>query len=231
MSIPSFKFLPVQGRLLFMAMLCLTQGCSGGGGGGSPTAPGGGGSNHAPTVNITAAPIRLELGQSSTFTTSASDQDGDQLTFVYTAQNGSIGVSGNTAMSGTISGSARGNAAVKVVASDGHGGSAQAVANLYFFNPNAPSPTISMTGGGCSTFTISSAETLHVLVVVTERVTNQTRHVLNNDFVPGILAAGQSVDITPDDCGHSIGDKWIVSYVVQRPLDGVSFTFMRQWNY
>lgn len=208
---------------------CLAVGCAKGSSS-APTSPGGGG-NHAPSVYITGSPTRLALGSSASFTTTASDQDGDQLTFSYVGQNGSVTVSGNTATSGTFTGAARGNASVIVTASDGHGGTAQATASFYNFSTAAPSPTIAQSGSGCSTFTISSAESLQVLVVVTERISGRQDLVVPNDFTPGLLAAGQSVSITPDDCGHSSGDIWIVSYDVQRPHDGVTFSFTKQWTF
>lgn len=214
--------------LLLTLATSLMLGC--GKGGTSPTAPGGGTSNHAPSVYITGTPTRFPMSSNATFTTTASDPDGDQLSFAYTPQNGTVSVSGSTATSGTLVATTRGNVSLTVTASDGHGGSANATASFYCYSPDQPVISISRISGACSMFTLTVPETLEVTHLWTERVRNGVSHLIDNDFVLGAIPAHQSAFITPDDCEFLAGDSWIVSLTFERPHDGVEFYFSKRWN-
>src|SRR6185503_712597 len=63
-----------------------------------------------------------------------------QLTFSYSAVGGTVASSGPTATAATFTaGSQWGPCSVTVTASDGKGGSTQAIATMYIQNPSAPS--------------------------------------------------------------------------------------------
>jgi hypothetical protein len=80
--------------------------------------------NHNPVINsITADPARINPGGSTTITVSASDLDGDPLSYSYSASIGTVVGSGTTALytAPTTSDTYR----IDVVVSDGNGGTAQ----------------------------------------------------------------------------------------------------------
>ena len=135
-----------------LALTLLLTGC--GGGGSDPTGPGGGGgggggTNHAPTVSINTNTTHLAYGGQATITVSATDVDGDQLAYNYTAAAGTISSSGPTATSATFTaGSQWGAASVTVTVSDGKGGQAQATASMYVRRPDLPHICI-RPGTGC----------------------------------------------------------------------------------
>ena len=209
------------------ALVLIASGCSKSGSSG-PTGPGPNGNNHAPTVYITATPTRLAFGEVASFSVTGADQDGDQLTFAYSGLGGTVTVSGSTATSGTFTaGTARGNASVRVVASDGHGGSANATAGLYVYNPNPPNLGLQVFGSsGCAWFTFTVQESL-LISVTTERFRGQGDLVVGNDFVPGLVLPGTVVTVNPDQCDYQSGDIWRISCSVQRPRDGVSFEVVK----
>lgn len=93
-------------------------GCGGGGGDG-----GGGGANHDPVINsLTAAAPAVWQGGSTQITVSASDPDGDRLTYVWTSNGGSVSGSGATVIfTAPASG---GCFRVNVTVQDGQGGQA-----------------------------------------------------------------------------------------------------------
>lgn len=167
----------------------------------SPTAPGGG--NHAPTIGVNSDKLKLWPSTTAQITVTASDADGDQLTFTYSAVRGTVQASGPTATVATFTaGTQVGAASVTVTADDGQGGSAQATADLYIRNPSPPAFTlvaVSQPGG---------PETSKYLVLTTpEAVTitgiNASRCVsTSSDFVgPVDLPVGGQLVIRPPGGG------------------------------
>lgn len=78
---------------LAVASACLFLTCGGGGGGG--TTGNGSAANTAPVISAyTATPTLLPPGQSSSLTVTASDADGDALSYEYTASGGTISPAG-----------------------------------------------------------------------------------------------------------------------------------------
>lgn len=124
-----------------LALLC----SCGSKGGSAPTNPGGGGGgggNHSPTANINTNTMHLAYAETANIGVTASDPDGDQLTFSYAATGGTVTSSGPTATTATFTAANQwGPATVTVTASDGKGGSVQATATMYVRNPNPPAFT------------------------------------------------------------------------------------------
>lgn len=80
--------------------------------------------NHNPVVNsVTVSPASVPAGGMATVTVSASDQDGDQLTYSYTVTGG--GIVGNGAVATWTAPSTSGAHTVTVTVNDGNGGSHQ----------------------------------------------------------------------------------------------------------
>src|SRR5437667_11506577 len=91
---------------LVVLLVVLLGACSKGGNG--PTAPpggggggGGGGTNHNPTLSVNTSTTHLTYAGTATITVSASDPDGDQLTFAYAATGGSVFFFNDTATTET----------------------------------------------------------------------------------------------------------------------------------
>lgn len=122
---------------LLAVVASLLFGCSGGGGG--PTEPPPGAGNHSPTANLNINNVHLAYAGTAQLSVTATDPDGDQLTFSWSATLGTVSSSGPTASTATFTaGSQWGQAQVTVTVSDGKGGSAQATALTYVRNPNPP---------------------------------------------------------------------------------------------
>jgi hypothetical protein len=85
--------------------------------------------NKVPTItSVTANPISLAPGASSTITVVASDGDNDSLTYTYSATNGTVSGTGATAT--FLAGSVPGTANITVTVNDGRGGTANSSTNL-----------------------------------------------------------------------------------------------------
>lgn len=141
--------------LLAVVLLGLA-GCSNTGSNESnPTGPGPTPGNTNPTVNLNIDRVHLSYGELAQLSVTASDPDGDQVTFTWSATLGSVSASGPTAtMASFVAGSQWGQASVTVTASDGRGGTAQATALTYIRNPDPPAFVLGAAGSStCGTGT------------------------------------------------------------------------------
>jgi hypothetical protein len=186
---------------LIAMLVCLAvPGCSGKGG--SPTAPSTG--NHDPTISVNTNRSKLLPNLTAAITVSASDQDGDQLTYAYSATGGTVSSSGPTATVATFTaGSTPGPASVTATASDGNGGTASGTASMYIQNPNPP---ITFSGAGslaCMRLRISSSEAC--------TLTSITVWVRNNSYVGEVLDVTLPASMTSNDVlqvGPASGSCW-----------------------
>jgi len=154
--------------MFWLALASSVAGCGKGGDAAAPTLPPPGGGNHDPTVNLDIDPTHLAYRQTATLTVSASDPDGDQVTFTWSAVLGTVLSSGPTATSASFTaGNHWGQASVTVTASDGKGGTAQATALTYIRNPSPPGfalTPVASTVSGCTGFALQFTPGEDVLV-------------------------------------------------------------------
>ena len=166
--------------LLLIAPLCLWTAC---GKKSAPTAPGGGG-NHNPTISVNTNRLKLNPHDQVAITVVASDPDGDQLTYAYTATGGTISASGPTATTATFTAGAQpGPASVTAAASDGHGGAANGTASMYIRDP---APAVTFGGSGSL-----NCDRLRIRATGACTLTSITVWVGNNSYT------GEVLDVTP----------------------------------
>ena len=144
--------------ICWLALASSVAGCGKGGDAAAPTSPPPGGDNHNPTVNLNIDPTHLAYGQTATLSVSASDPDGNQVTFTWSAVLGTVSTSGPTATSASFTaGNHWGQASVTLTASDAKGGTTQATALTYIRNPNPPDfalAPVASTVSGCTGFAL-----------------------------------------------------------------------------
>ncbi len=234
--------------MLIGVALVLVSGC-GGGGGGTPTgpAPPPGGGNHNPTANLNIDKSHLRYGEIAQLSVLASDQDGDQLTFSWSATRGTVTSSGTTATTATFTaGSQWGQATATVTASDGHGGSAQATAQTYIRNPSAPAFTLRPVASSLPSCTGFALEiTSPEAVVLTNMFVwpngpNSGCGAYNENFMPPLaLQAGQTYVfrtgrdcIWPDDCNGARVDYYeiVINGSRQEPDGGTFYFDCKRWR-
>jgi outer membrane protein OmpA-like peptidoglycan-associated protein len=105
--------------------------------------------NRPPTVSLTCEPSPVLPGQVSRCRASASDPDGDPLTYAWSAGAGRITGSGAEASLDTAGIGAGDCAPVTVKVSDGRGGTAEATSRVCVQEPPKPKPeAVSCTSGG-----------------------------------------------------------------------------------
>jgi len=110
-----------------------------------PPAP----TNRPPTVSVTCEPSPVLPGQVSKCRASASDPDGDPLTYAWSAGSGRITGSNAEASLDTAGITAGDCAPVTVKVSDGRGGTAEATTRVCVQEPPKPKPeAVSCTSGG-----------------------------------------------------------------------------------
>ena len=92
-------------RVITLIGLVIISACGGGGGGGGGSSDGGGygggggNNNNAPTINNSSTNIEALENQTSAFTVSASDPDGDSLSYSISGTDSSVF---NISMSGVV---------------------------------------------------------------------------------------------------------------------------------
>jgi len=188
--------------MLLYCGLSLVVGCGGGDGGSNPVNPPGG-TNHAPTVNLNINNAHLAYGGTAQLSVAASDLDGDQVTFTWSAVLGTVSTSGPTSTTAAFTaGNQWGQASVTVTASDGKGGSAQATALTYIRNPNPPSVTLAAPASSCASgsFAVQATFGENVLIRIFDvapcgsthnynpviSVAANAPYVFEKDFNPGV---------------------------------------------
>lgn len=208
--------------LAALGLLVVGQGCGGGGGKStSPTAPGGGTSgNHAPTLNVAADSTRMYDGSSCAVRATASDVDGDQLTFTYQAVGGSVTSSGPTATSAIFTPTRFGNDSVRVTVVDGHGGQASASAVVYFLRAGPPS--LLGTRYSCSWRITTVPESLFADAGWCADPAAMHDVTIDGNAFPVLLVPGKSYLIEDVDPCNATQEHWHI--VLRRPLpDGRTY--------
>jgi outer membrane protein OmpA-like peptidoglycan-associated protein len=110
-----------------------------------PPAP----ANRPPTVSVTCSPSPVIPGQVSKCRATASDPDGDPLTYAWTASSGQVSGSGAQVDLDTAGIAAGDCATVTVKVSDGRGGNAEASTKVCVQEPPKPKPeAVTCTSGG-----------------------------------------------------------------------------------
>jgi Bacterial Ig domain len=176
-----------------LLMLMVLTGC--GGSGGST-------SNQNPVVtSVTANPVSLAPGASSTITVVASDPNNDSLTYTYAATNGTVSSSGATAT--FLAGNA-GTASVSVTVSDGRGGTANGSTNISIVQA---APEIRVTslevpsdtpGLSCLQFAAIPQEDVTLNSV---RITNPRNDSITYNLGGTLIVGGQAINLQGDlDC-------------------------------
>jgi hypothetical protein len=183
-----------------------------------PTGPPGNGGNHAPTVYATSDSTRMENGHSCTVRVTASDADGDQLSFGYAAVGGTVTASGSTATTAIFTATSIGNASVTVTVSDGHGGQSTATAAIYLLRNYVPVITETNLQQFC-VFKFTVAETL---VVSEAHFADEPGDRYAIDVpLPTIVRPGVQYEFWPDFAAttHSCAGVSIryIFFTVQRP--------------
>jgi hypothetical protein len=175
--------------LLTLGIIVLLAGC-GGGGGSAPTQPPPSTGNHNPALSVNASTTHLAYGGGASISVTASDPDGDQLTFSYTATGGSVSASGPTATTAAFTaGSQWGPASVTVTVSDGRGGSAQATAAMYVQNPSPPILCFGLGSSSAKDLTVTPAEAIVVTSVAAQNLYDGNCFASQN-FLPAGTAVG-----------------------------------------
>ena len=82
--------------------------------------------NQPPTVTLSCAPCEVERGGEATLTATASDPNGDPLTYAWSASDGVIAGAGDTAAVRWTAPDRIGTVTIRVEVSDGEGGAAEA---------------------------------------------------------------------------------------------------------
>ncbi|HET7618943.1 MAG TPA: hypothetical protein VFK20_10570, partial [Vicinamibacterales bacterium] len=90
--------------------------------------------NHAPTVQARCEPCTVELGKTSTVTADAQDQDGDQLTYRWSAPTGSF-TAGSERQTPWTAPMQEGPVPVTVTVDDGKGGTATDTVTIQVVRP------------------------------------------------------------------------------------------------
>jgi len=126
-------------RLCFTLLVALLGGCGGGSGGSTPDA--GGPTNHFPTLTgaLTASPNLVVGGQVVQLSVSASDSDGDTLTYTWSAPGGTLAAQGASTTWTAPAVSAGASFQLSVTVSDGRGGSVGGTAAVYVTSAAVPS--------------------------------------------------------------------------------------------
>ncbi len=120
-----------------LSLLVAIIGLAGCGGGGGDTPP----QNHDPTINsLTSADAQVWPSQGTTVTVTASDQDGDSLSYAWTTSGGTINGSGTQIT--WVAPTTTGDHTVTVTVIDGQGGQAQqsVTINVDDIGPPPPPP-------------------------------------------------------------------------------------------
>ena len=100
----------------------------------TPTPPG----NRPPAVTASCNPCTVVPGGEVSLTAAAADPDGDPLTYTWSAPQGGFLGAASGAAARWRAPEATGTVTIRVVVSDGRGGSAAAVANVEVERPNPP---------------------------------------------------------------------------------------------
>lgn len=222
-----------------LAAIALLAGCSGGDGD-PPTQPPPGGGNHSPTVNLSMDKAHLAYGETAQLAVTAPDNDGDQVTFTWSAVRGTVTSSGPTATSVIFTaGQEWGVVTVTVTASDGRGGTAQATAQSYIRNPNPPSLQLAAVAGSfaqcegfCIQVTPNEAILVTKLLVQPLDVGGACDYSRDYSSSPVSIAVaqsealrGQGVDCIWYECSNQPVSRYAVTVYGRRPEpDGGSFT-------
>jgi len=118
------------------------------------------------TAGPTATPATITVAQTSGLSVTATDADGDSLSYVWTATSGTVLGSGATAVYTPPTVTAPTATQVTVVVSDGRGGSATAAVTITVVPPNGP--PILTAGPTASPGTIVSKETSSLSVTAND---------------------------------------------------------------
>jgi len=178
--------------------------------------------NQSPAItSVTAALLTLAPGQTTTVTVAASDPDGDNLSYSYTALGGTVVGATNTAT--FTAGQNAGNASVTVLVSDGQGGSVNGSVSL---NIAQLAPTVNISaqsvpaggGGECLLFTAVPQEEL---VFNSVKITNPIAEFVTFNIGGVTVVANQAVALQdPGACYTKRSGVYTFEFTGTRPGGG-----------
>ena len=151
----------------------------------------------------------------------ASDPDGDNLSYSYTAAAGSVIGNGATAV--FTAGATPGNAQVTVLVNDGQGGSVNGSVALTIVQPapviNISAQVVPLVGGGeCLTFTAVPQEEL---IFNSVKITNPINEFITFNIGGVTIISGQAVDLQdPGICYIKRSGVYRFEFTGQRPGGG-----------
>jgi hypothetical protein len=163
----------------------------------------------------------MNAGNLCTVHVTASDSDGDQLSYAYSAVGGTVDASSSTATSATFSGTSHGMATITVTASDGHGGHTSATAAVYLLRLGTPSlASIQYT---CSWTATASESLIITAATLVGYGAFESHYATVNGSVPPVLVM-PGIRFNLEDVDPCTASLHYADIRVQRPLpDGRSY--------
>jgi hypothetical protein len=199
----------IQTWTLVLLGLAILAGC-----GKDPASP-----NQNPAIaSITADPGTLIPGGTASITVTATDPDGDPLTYSYTATGGTI--TGNGPAATFTAGNTPGPASVVVTVTDGRGGVATASTALTIQKPppqiSVSAQTLQAQGGGeCLAFTAVPSENV---ILVSVKITDPINQFVTFNLGSVTVVAGQAVPLQAQGaCYLKRSGTWKFEFTGNRP--------------